>query len=236
MATATTQSTQSNQSTQTSDINDLSKFRNVPVSLGINYEKSSTDAPPPIPEGDYLVKFELGDADLDKAVAIGQSAKYNGGNPFLKLKLKLNVLESLNEAVPTSAVFNRSMFENINSGVMNRGDASRVSDFCRCAGINVDHIPTNGTLPELQEWFVEQFEGGLTGKIHIGWKASGKSEVETDPNKQWLKPKQFDGMDKWPTDPDGNVIPVIHGYYHKATDETLDLKAVNVVTDFYPAA
>ncbi len=235
--------TQAN-ATETSDINSISldQFIGEEIELG-NFEKNKSDAPPPIKAGDYVVRYELGDADPEKAIGLGISPRYNSGRPFIKVKLKATVIESLNPEVETPQVFNRTVFANINSGIMNKGDASDVSDWLKSVGVEAGEMPTvlkRNAAGEVdcaatRAYLVNLLATDVTGRVHIDWYGSATSEVETDPKLKYIQPKAFKGMKKWPTDAEGNHIALVEQYHNKKTDELLNLKAYNEITKYYPA-
>lgn len=227
--------TQSQTQPQESAVSDINQqFGNTELDLG-DVEKSMQDIPPPIPEGDYLLRYALGDADPDKAIKLKKKEGVNGGRPYLVISLKGAVVESRNEDVATEEVHNRTFFSTITS-IKGRSGASNYTDWLKSIG-HADGAP--GTFDEIKPWLTELLATGQAeGVAKIVWKASAKSSVPNpDGSTRYINNTPYSSMGKFPTDPEtGKHLPVIEGYYNKETDETLDLVAREEVKVYYPAA
>lgn len=216
-----------------SDINTLQQFDDdEEIPLG-NFDKQTSTAPPPVPAGDYKLKYELGNVDIDKAIKRSQSPKYNGGKTFISVSLIGTIVESLNEDIPTEDVFNRRVYTFENTGVQRAGDASRFSDWAKSVGLTDEDIPKR--FSEFKPWLVEFLATSPTGNVRIDWQASGKDDAAEDPKAKYVQPKQYNSMTKFPQDSEGNYLSEIEGYEVKATGSIITLTARNEIKNYYPA-
>lgn len=203
--------------------------------------------PPPIPAGDYLLKYDLGNTDLDKVFVVsnipGDPEKIrkdlNDGLPYLTVKLIAEVADVLTPEIEEPEQYiGRKVFAGLNLSTLLRNDGTtKLTNWLKSVVEDPTTIP--GKMHELRQFIIDLCGAGeAVGQAHVDWEAYGKSGENYLPDWGFFKEnkKAAKGYPRKMTE-----FPQTEGgaYEDKATwtdprtNEEVQLKARAVVTRFY---
>lgn len=206
-----------NQGPQTVDINALDATAGEAVD--INTEADAFSAPPPPPDGDYLVSLALSEKDQVQQAQLKSGA--NKGKNYFTVNIVAKVIDGDYEG--------RVLFDRPNTIINQQGTCS-IAGVLKALG---ETIPSRTTDVELVKQLLNVLQTEPTVKIKQRWEGSWKTG-EVDANGREVY-KRIRGMAKFPeagTDADGNTVH-LSTFVDEATGE--EVQARGTITRYSPA-